>query len=46
MCGLDKDDFWAEPLWQGSAIAALTRACSSSGGTGYGRIADNGGKNG
>ena len=23
MCGLDKDDFWAEPLWQRSAIAAL-----------------------
>jgi myo-inositol-1(or 4)-monophosphatase len=23
MCGLDHDDFWAEPLWQRSAIAAL-----------------------
>lgn len=23
MCGLDQDDFWAEPLWQRSAIAAL-----------------------
>jgi myo-inositol-1(or 4)-monophosphatase len=23
MCGFDQDDFWAEPLWQRSAIAAL-----------------------
>ncbi|MBN9132894.1 MAG: inositol monophosphatase family protein [Nitrosospira multiformis] len=23
MCGLNEDDFWAEPLWQRSAIAAL-----------------------
>ncbi|SFN64699.1 myo-inositol-1(or 4)-monophosphatase [Nitrosospira briensis] len=23
MCGLDQDDFWAEPLWHRSAIAAL-----------------------
>ncbi|SEP07302.1 inositol monophosphatase family protein [Nitrosovibrio sp. Nv6] len=23
MCGLDQDDFWTEPLWQRSAIAAL-----------------------
>lgn len=25
MCGLSEDDFWAEPLWQRSAIAALDR---------------------
>jgi myo-inositol-1(or 4)-monophosphatase len=23
MCGFDQDDFWAEPIWQRSAIAAL-----------------------
>lgn len=26
MCGFDQDDFWAEPLWQRSAIAALDRS--------------------
>ena len=23
ICGLDQDDFWAEPLWQRAAIAGL-----------------------
>ena len=25
MCGFDQDDFWAEPIWQRPAIAALDR---------------------
>ncbi len=25
MCGFDQDDFWAEPIWQRSVIAALDR---------------------
>jgi len=38
MCGFDQDDFWAEPIWQRSAIAALDRGLFNNGVTGCGHI--------